>query len=141
MLHLYSMHALGLTDTLKTLENLGLEVTDEMRIPLQLPEDRQCYLYRYEVRASGERIACSAAGEERFVEALRRLDEERATDDALNGLDPVGRADLARSRSPAHRAQPSSANPHPLQRRNREPGASEQQLRSQRAVPLLRRAL
>jgi len=86
MLHFYSMHALGLTETLKTLENLGLEVTDEMRIPLQLPEDRRCYLYRYEVRGSSERIAALITGEERFVEALRRLDEGRATDDALNGL-------------------------------------------------------
>ncbi len=86
MLHFYSMHALGLTETLKTLENLGLEVTDEMRIPLQLPEDRRCYLYRYEVRGSSERIAALIAGEERFVEALRRLDEGRATDDALNRL-------------------------------------------------------
>jgi glutamate dehydrogenase len=86
MLHFYSMHALGLTETLKTLENLGLEVTDEMRIPLQLPEDRRCYLYRYEIHGSPEKVAALVAGEERFVEALRRLDEGRATDDALNGL-------------------------------------------------------
>jgi glutamate dehydrogenase len=86
MLHFYSMHELGLTHTLKTLGNLGLEVADEMRIPLQLPEDRRCYLYRYEVRASSERIATLIAGEERFVEALRRLDEGQATDDSLNGL-------------------------------------------------------
>jgi glutamate dehydrogenase len=86
MLHLYSMHALGLTDILKTLENLGLEVTDELRIPLQLPEDRKCYLYRYEISGSSEQIAALIAREELFVEALRTLDEERATDDALNGL-------------------------------------------------------
>lgn len=86
MLHFYSMHALGLTETLKTLENLGLEVTDEIRIPLLLPEDRRCYLYRYEVRGFTEQISSLVAGEERFVEALRRLDEGHATDDALNGL-------------------------------------------------------
>jgi glutamate dehydrogenase len=86
MLHLYSMHALGLTDTLKTLENLGLEVTDEIRIPLQLPDDRRCYLYRYEIGGSAGQIKALVAGEERFVEALRSLDEQRATDDALNGL-------------------------------------------------------
>jgi glutamate dehydrogenase len=86
MLHLYSMHELGLTETLKTLENLGLEVTDEMRIPLLLPEDRQCYLYRYEIRGSAEQIAALESAEERFVEAFRRLDEEHATDDALNSL-------------------------------------------------------
>jgi glutamate dehydrogenase len=86
MLHFYSMHALGLTETLKTLENLGLEVTDEMRIPLLLPEDRRCYLYRYEIRGSAERMEALTKGEERFVEALRQLDEAHATDDSLNGL-------------------------------------------------------
>jgi glutamate dehydrogenase len=86
MLHLYSMHALGLTEILKTLENLGLEVTDELRIPLQLPEERKCYLYRYEISGSSEQIAALVGREELFVEALRTLDEGRATDDALNGL-------------------------------------------------------
>ncbi|MDM7998232.1 MAG: NAD-glutamate dehydrogenase [Acidobacteriota bacterium] len=86
MLHLYSIHALGLTDTLKTLENLGLEVIDEIRIPLLLPESRQCYLYRYEVRGAADCIAALKTSEERFIEALRRLDEKRATDDALNRL-------------------------------------------------------
>jgi len=85
-LHFYSMHDLPLTDTLKTLDNLGLEVTDEMRIPLQLPEERKCYLYRYEVHAPAQRIKSLLAGEERFVEALRRLDEERTTNDELNEL-------------------------------------------------------
>jgi glutamate dehydrogenase len=86
MLHLYSMHALGLTDTLKTLDNLGIEVTDELRIPLKLPEDRSCYLYRYEIHGTPEQMAALTAGEERVVDALRALDEGRATDDALNGL-------------------------------------------------------
>jgi glutamate dehydrogenase len=86
MIHLYSMHALGLTKTLKTLENLGLEVTDEIRIPLQLPEDRKCFLYRYEVAGSENRIAALSEGEDRFVEAIRELDEDRTTDDVLNGL-------------------------------------------------------
>jgi glutamate dehydrogenase len=86
VLHLYSMHTLGLTDTLKTLQNLGLEVTDEIRIPLQLPEERKCYLYRFEISGSEELISALASGEDRFVEALRTMDEGRATDDALNGL-------------------------------------------------------
>jgi glutamate dehydrogenase len=86
MLHVYSMHALGLTETLKTLENLGLQATDEIRIPLLLPDDRKCYLYRYEVHGPAERIEALIKGEDRFVEAFRRLDEGRATDDSLNGL-------------------------------------------------------
>jgi glutamate dehydrogenase len=86
MIHLYSMHALGLTETLKMLENLGLQATDEIRIPLQLPEDRNCFLYRYEVIGSSNQIAALSAEDDRFVEAIRALDEGRTTDDALNGL-------------------------------------------------------
>ncbi len=86
MLHLYSMHSLGLTDTLKTLENLGILVTDEIRIPLRLPDARSCYLYRYEFLGTPEQMAALTAEEDRFVEALRTLDEGRITDDALNGL-------------------------------------------------------
>jgi glutamate dehydrogenase len=85
-LNLYSMHALGLTQILKTLQNLGLTVTEELRVPLSLPEGRKCFLYRFELEASTERIAALHTGGDRFVEALRCLDEERATDDPLNAL-------------------------------------------------------
>ncbi len=80
------MRALDLTDILKTLQNLGLTVTEELRIPLTLPEGRRCFLYRFEVEAPADRIAALRQGEQRFVDALRALDEERATDDPLNGL-------------------------------------------------------
>ena len=86
MLHLYSVHALPLTDTIGTLRNFDLEVTDEIRIPLQLPDNLNCYLYRYEVHAPAHRVESLLAGEDRFVEALRRLDEESATNDELNAL-------------------------------------------------------
>lgn len=85
VLHLYSMHALDLTGTLKTLENLGLGVTDEIRIPIQLPENRNCFIYRYEID-SPSHIPSISEAEERLIEALRAVDEGRATDDALNGL-------------------------------------------------------
>ena len=85
-LSLYSIRRLDLTDSLKTLQDLGLAVTEELRIPLALPEGRRCLLYRFEVEAPAERIAALREGEERFVDALRALDEERATDDPLNGL-------------------------------------------------------
>ena len=80
------MRALDLTDILKTMQNLGLTVTEELRIPLTLPEGRRCYLYRFDVEAPADRIAALRQGEQRFVDALRALDEERATDDPLNGL-------------------------------------------------------
>ncbi len=83
---LLSVRSLDLTDILKTMQNLGLTVTEELRIPLALPEGRRCFLYRFEVEAPAERIAALRQGEERFVDALRALDEARATDDPLNGL-------------------------------------------------------
>jgi glutamate dehydrogenase len=92
-LKLYSVRALALTETLRTLQNLGLTVTEELRVPLLLPEGRRGFLYRFETEAPAERIAALTAGEERFVETLRALDEQRCTDDPLNGL--VLGADLA----------------------------------------------
>ncbi|HEY3119057.1 MAG TPA: NAD-glutamate dehydrogenase domain-containing protein, partial [Vicinamibacteria bacterium] len=85
-LKLYSLNPLALTDTLRTLQNLGLVATEELRIPLMLPEGRRGFLYRFETEAAVDRIAALKAGQERFVDALRALDEGRATDDALNGL-------------------------------------------------------
>jgi glutamate dehydrogenase len=85
-LKLYSVRALGLTDILRTLQNLGLTVTEELRVPLVLPEGRQAVLYRFEAEGPPERVAALVAGRDRFVDALRALDEERATDDALSGL-------------------------------------------------------
>ncbi len=83
---LYSVRGLDLTDILKTMQNLGLTVLEEMCIPLALPDGRRCLLYRFDVEAPAERIAALLDGEERVAEALRALDEERAADDPLNGL-------------------------------------------------------
>jgi glutamate dehydrogenase len=85
-LNLYSLRPLGLTDTLRTLQNLGLAVTGELRLPLVLPEARKAFLYRFEIEATPERVASLVNGEERFAEALRALDEQRASDDPLNAL-------------------------------------------------------
>ena len=89
-LKLYSVRQLGLTETLRTLQHLGLEVTEELRVPLTLPEGRRGFLYRFDVEAAPDRIASLVASEERFAKALRALDEERATDDPLNGLILLG---------------------------------------------------
>ncbi len=85
-LKLYAVRPLGLTETLQTLQHLGLTVHEELRVPLQLPEARKAYLYRFEIGAPTERIGSLVANEERFSKALRALDEERATDDPMNGL-------------------------------------------------------
>jgi glutamate dehydrogenase len=83
---LYSVRGLDLTDILKTMQNLGLTVIEEMCIPLTLPGGRRCLLHRFGVEAPPERITALVDGEDRVAEALRALDEERATDDPLNGL-------------------------------------------------------
>ncbi len=85
-LHIYSMKPLALTETLRTLQNLGLTVTEELRIPLALPEGRRGYIYRFEVEASPVLISALLGGQDRFIEALRAVDEERGTDDRLSGL-------------------------------------------------------
>ncbi len=85
-LHFYSVRQLGLTGTLRTFRQMGLAVADELRVPLVLPDGRQCFLYRFEVEAPPERITALLEGEERFVHAMRALDEERATDDRMNDL-------------------------------------------------------
>ena len=83
---LYSVRSLDLTDILKTMQNLGLTVVEELRIPLNLPDGRRCLLYRFQVEAPPERIAALLDAEGRVAETLRALDEERATDDPLNAL-------------------------------------------------------
>ncbi|HUI70085.1 MAG TPA: NAD-glutamate dehydrogenase domain-containing protein, partial [Spirochaetia bacterium] len=85
-LHLYSMRPLGLTSTLRTLQNFGITVTQELRVPLVLPDERHCHLHRFDIEAPPARMSALIAGEDRFVDALRALDEGRATDDPLNSL-------------------------------------------------------
>jgi glutamate dehydrogenase len=85
-LKLYSPRALGLTQTLRTLENLALPVRDEMAIPLILPENRKAHLERLHIEAPPPIIQALVEGEDRLREALRALQEGRATDDPLNGL-------------------------------------------------------
>jgi glutamate dehydrogenase len=85
-LKLYSPHSLGLTETLRRLQHLGLAVTDDLRIPLSLPDGRRASLYRLELEAPAARVTALLGAEERFLDALRAIDEGRASDDALNGL-------------------------------------------------------
>jgi len=83
---LYAVRSLDLTDILKTMQNLGLTVVEELCIPLDLPDGRRCLIYRFQVEAPAQRIAALLEAEARVDEALRALDEERATDDPLNAL-------------------------------------------------------
>ena len=85
-LKLFSPTALGLTDTLRTLQNLGLMVRDEMSIPLALPNNRRGFLSRLRIEAPPAVIRSMVNGEDRLRESLRAMQERRATDCPLNGL-------------------------------------------------------
>ncbi len=85
-LKIYSPGPLGLTETLRTLEQLALPVCEEMAIPIVLPEGRRIYLQRLRIEAAPEVIAALVDGEDRLRAALRALQEGRATDDPLNKL-------------------------------------------------------
>jgi len=82
---LCSVRSLDLTDILKTMQNLGLTVTEELRIPLTLPraDAATSTASTSRPRRPHRRLR---SGEQRFVDVLRALDEERATNDPLNGL-------------------------------------------------------
>ena len=129
-LKLYSVRALGLTEILRTLQNLGLtrdRGAARPARPARGPQGVPVPLRDRGGRRRGSRRW--RQGEERFIEALRALDEERATDDPLNGLVLRGGPELARGRGAAHAAQPPAADPHPLQRRDRQRRAAAQQPR------------
>jgi glutamate dehydrogenase len=85
-LKLFSPTPLGLTETLRTLQNLELGVREELSIPLVLPENRKGYLSRLVVEAEPRIITAMLQGEGRVLDALRALQEQRATDCPLNGL-------------------------------------------------------
>ena len=85
-LKVFSAKSLGLTETLTTLQNLGLRVTEDLNIPLVLPGGRKTHLYRLEVTSTPEKVAALVDHPGRFVEALRALEEGRATDGNLNEL-------------------------------------------------------
>jgi glutamate dehydrogenase len=86
VLKLFSPRPLGLTDTLRTLQNLGLTVQEEVNIPLLLPEGRRAWLERLRIEADPPVIAAIHRDPDRLRDALRALQEERATDDPLNAL-------------------------------------------------------
>ncbi len=83
---LFAPAPLGLTDTLRTLQHLGLPVVEELSLPLVLPEGRSGFLERLRIQAPPVVVASIHAAPDRLLDTLRALHEHRATDDALNGL-------------------------------------------------------
>jgi glutamate dehydrogenase len=85
-LKLYAPRPMGLTETLRMLQNLGLTVRDEMSLPLVLPEGRRCVLARLRVEGPPPVVTAMIESRDRLCDALRALYEERATDCPLNAL-------------------------------------------------------
>lgn len=85
-LKIYSRKSLGFIETITTLRNLGLAVTGELHIPVRLPSHNEAHMYRYEIEDTTERVAALVESSGRLADALRALDEERATDGSLNAL-------------------------------------------------------
>src|SRR5262249_48252332 len=85
-LKIYSPRVLGLSETLRTLQNLGLPVQEEMSTPLSLPEGRRGFISRLRIETAPAIITAMVQGEDRLREALRAVEEDRATDDPLNAL-------------------------------------------------------
>jgi glutamate dehydrogenase len=83
---LYSVQTLGFVETLATLRNLGLHITGEIHIPIRKPDGQNVHLYRYDTEDAPDRVASVVEGSSRLADALRALNEERATDGSLNAL-------------------------------------------------------
>ena len=86
VLKVISPQPAGLTETLRTIRNLGPTVVEEMRIPLLLPEGKRAWMERLRIEADAAMIAEVHRQPERLRDALRAIYEERATDDPLNAL-------------------------------------------------------
>src|SRR6185436_4472900 len=84
---LFSPTPLDLAATIRTCEHLGLNVREQLTIPLLLPDGRRGFVERLRIDAAPEVVLAMKDGSESlFVEALRALQEGKATNDALNGL-------------------------------------------------------
>jgi glutamate dehydrogenase len=85
-LKIFSKHPLVLSEIFRTLTNLGLNVTEEVSMPVNLPHGRKGHIYQFETHATPRVIGAMAADTARVVDTLRRIEEGRSTDDPLNAL-------------------------------------------------------
>jgi len=85
-LKIFSRRPLVLSEIFRTLTNLGLNVTEEVSMPVSLPGGRKGHIYQFETQASSRVIGALASDMPRVVDTLRRIEDGRSTDDALNGL-------------------------------------------------------
>ena len=138
---LFAPKPLGLTGTLRTLQNLGLPVVEELSLTLVLPDNRTGFLERLRIQAapkvitrrgagarSAARRAAGPAREARHRRCAERPGDERGPDVAAGG-------------GAAHAAQPPDPGAPELQRRHDHRRDAAQQRRGGGAVPAVRCAL
>jgi glutamate dehydrogenase len=77
---------LVLSEIFRTLTNLGLNVTEEVSMPVALPNSRKGHIYQFETQAATKLIGAIAADTTGVIDLLRRIEDGRCTDDALNAL-------------------------------------------------------
>ncbi len=85
-LKVFSRGPLVLSEIFRTLTNLGLNVTEEVSMPVALPNGRKGHIYQFETSATSRVLGALAADAPRVVDVLRRIEEGRETDDPLNRL-------------------------------------------------------
>jgi len=85
-LKIFSKGPLVLSEIFRTLTNLGLGVTEEVSMPVSLPNGRKGHIYQFETQATTRVIGALASDTVRVVDVLRRIEQGRATDDPLNAL-------------------------------------------------------
>ncbi len=85
-LKIFSKRPLVLSEIFRTLTNLGLNVTEEVSMPVSLPNGRKGHIYQFETNAATRVIGAIASDTPRVIDALRRIEEGRAIDDPLNAL-------------------------------------------------------
>ncbi len=85
-LKVFSKRPLVLSEIFRTLTNLGLNVNEEVSMPVSLPNGRRGHIYQFETRAATRVIGTLAGDTPAVVDILRRIEEGRSTDDALNAL-------------------------------------------------------
>jgi glutamate dehydrogenase len=85
-LKVFSKRPLVLSEIFRTLTNLGLDVTEEVSMPVSLPNQRKGHIYQFETHATPRVIGALASDTARVVDTLRRIEDGRSTDDPLNAL-------------------------------------------------------
>jgi glutamate dehydrogenase len=84
---LFSPTPLDLVATIRTCEHLGLNVREQLTIPVLLPDGRRAFIERLRIEAAPQVVQSVSAGcDDLFLDAIRALQEGAATNDALNGL-------------------------------------------------------